>query len=51
MKKWVVAKSIYNNTDYEVWKNCSSEKECKEYISNNIPLIDQKDFFYFEKEN
>jgi len=50
LKKWVVARSIYNNSDYEVWAICSSEKECKEWISNYVPFaIDRKDFFYFQK--
>lgn len=49
MAKWVVAKSIYNNIIYEVWKICSSEKKCKEYISS-FPKKEQKEFFYFKKE-
>jgi len=49
-EKWVVARSIYNNTDYEVWAICSSEKECKEYISNYITLAaDREEFFYFQR--
>ena len=47
--KWVVARSIYNNTDYEVWEIFSTEEECKEYISNNIPSMYREDFFYFQK--
>lgn len=48
--KWVVARSIYNSTDYEVWAICSSEEECKEYISNNIPFTtDREEFFYFKR--
>jgi hypothetical protein len=48
--KWVVARSIYNNTDYEVWAICSSKEECKEWISNNVPFAaDQDDFFYFQR--
>ena len=50
-KKWIVARSIYNNTDYEVWAICSSEEECKKYIATEVPLADQKDMFYFRKEN
>ena len=46
--KWVVARSIYNSTDYEVWAICSSEKECKEYISN-LPMTNKEDFFYFQE--
>lgn len=51
LTKWVVAKSIYNNTDCEVWEIFSTEEECKEYISNNIPSIGREDFFYFRKRN
>lgn len=48
--KWVVARSIYNNTDYEVWAICSSEEECKEWIANNIPFAaDRESFFYFQR--
>ena len=48
--KWVVARSIYNNTDYEVWAICSSKEECKEWISNNVPFAADRDaFFYFQK--
>lgn len=47
MAKWVVAKSIYNNEDYEVWEIFSNEKKCKEYISS-FPKNQQKDFFYFK---
>ena len=50
-EKWVVAKSIYNNLDYEVWEILSSEEECKKYISNNIPSMYREDFFYFRKIN
>lgn len=49
--KWVVAKSIYCDLDYEVWKICSSEEECKKYIATEVPLSYQKDMFYFKKEN
>ena len=46
--KWVVARSIYNNTDYEVWEYFTSEEECKKYISN-LPIINKEDFFYFKE--
>ena len=49
--KWVVARSIYNNSDYEVWKFFTSEEKCKEYIATEVPLTDQKNMFYFRKEN
>lgn len=49
-EKWIVARSIYNNGDYEVWKYCSSKEECKEYISS-LPIINKEDFFYFRREN
>lgn len=48
MGKWVVAKSIYNDEDYEVWKTCTNEKECKKYIAS-LPKNHQKEFFYFKK--
>ena len=48
LKRWIVARSIYNDSDYEVWAICSSEKECKEYISN-LPIANKEDFFYFQR--
>lgn len=49
MKKWIVAKEIYDD-DYEVWEVFHSEKECKDYIKSK-PKSLQKDFFYFKKED
>ena len=46
MAKWVVAKE-YLDGDYEVYKICHNEKECKKYISNQ-PKAKQKEFFYFK---
>jgi hypothetical protein len=46
MAKWVVAKEHLDG-DYEVYKICHNEKQCKEYISNQ-PKAKQKEFFYFK---
>jgi hypothetical protein len=47
-KRWIVARSIYNDSDYEVWEFFTSEEECKEYITN-LPIINKEDFFYFQR--
>ena len=47
-KRWIVAKSIYNDSDYEVWEFFTNEEECKKYIAN-LPAINKKDFFYFQE--
>lgn len=47
-KRWIVARSIYDDSDYEVWEHFTSEEECKEYISS-LPIINKEDFFYFQE--
>lgn len=47
-KRWIVAKSIYNDSDYEVWNFFTSEEECKKYIAN-LPIANKEDFFYFKE--
>ena len=47
-KRWIVARSIYDDSDYEVWEYFTNEEECKEYISN-LPIINKEDFFYFKE--
>ena len=48
MSKWYVARSIYNDEDYEVLEIFTTEKECKKYIAS-FPKNQQKDFFYFQE--
>lgn len=50
MKYWYVAKSIYNDEDYEVWETFTTERECKKYIAS-LPKSQQKEFFYFQKKS
>lgn len=47
-KRWIVARSIYDDSDYEVWEYFTSKEECKEYISN-LPITNKEDFFYFQE--
>ena len=47
-KRWIVARSIYNDSDYEVWKFFTSEEECKDYL-HNLPIINKEGFFYFKE--
>lgn len=49
MDKWYVAKSIYNDEDYEVWETFITKRECKKYIAS-LPKNQQKEFFYFQKK-
>lgn len=46
--EWIVARSIYNDSDYEVWEHFTSEEECKKYISS-LPIINKESFFYFQR--
>lgn len=47
-KRWIVARSIYDDSDYEVWEYFTSEEECKRYISN-LSIAIKEDFFYFQE--
>ena len=47
-ERWTVARSIYNDSDYEVWGHFTSKEECERYISN-LPITNKKGFFYFKE--